>query len=128
MASNDVAAISAFIEGAPPGEVGMIFPNPPPARLTHSLLTGFVAHRCCERYQDPSTGLHHVQPTNSAHKSTADIKALTTDKPSLLSQAAPAFQKYSEEQLTVVKLPGSGKDVCPDKFLISNIWDVRQYN
>ena len=34
------------------------------------------------------------------------------DEPGLLQAAKPAFEKYNEEQLTVVDLPGSGKKVC----------------
>lgn len=41
----------------------------------------------------------------------ADIKALTANEPALLESAKPAFQKYNEEQLTVVKLSGNGKNV-----------------
>lgn len=41
----------------------------------------------------------------------ADIKTLTEDDPTLLEKARAAFQKYNEEQLTTVKLPGSGKNV-----------------
>jgi hypothetical protein len=41
-----------------------------------------------------------------------DVKALTLDKdPALISKLKPAFQKYNEEQLTAVKLPGSSQPV-----------------
>ena len=43
-----------------------------------------------------------------------DIKALTPNDPSLLEKARPAFQKYNEEQLTCVKLPGGSQDVCTE--------------
>jgi hypothetical protein len=46
-----------------------------------------------------------------AKLSSADIKALTVEEPALLQTAKPAFKKYNEEQLTVVELPGSGKNV-----------------
>lgn len=36
------------------------------------------------------------------------------DEPGLLQAAKPAFEKYNEEQLTVVELPGSGKKVIYD--------------
>lgn len=49
----------------------------------------------------------------------ADVKALTIDKPALLESAKPAFQKYNEEQLTNVKLPGNGKNVCKRLSLYS---------
>jgi capping protein (actin filament) muscle Z-line, alpha len=41
-----------------------------------------------------------------------DIKALTTDDdPTLVEKLKPAFQKYNEEQLLAVKLPGSSQHV-----------------
>ena len=41
-----------------------------------------------------------------------DVKALTSDNdPTLVSKLKAAFQKYNEEQLTVVKLPGSSQPV-----------------
>ncbi len=43
-----------------------------------------------------------------------DIKALTSDDdPSLIAKLKPAFQKYNEEQLVAVKLPGANDYVCP---------------
>ncbi|KAF4974343.1 hypothetical protein FZEAL_8741 [Fusarium zealandicum] len=39
----------------------------------------------------------------------ADIKALAISSPDIISDLAPAFQKYNEEQLVTVKLPGSGQ-------------------
>merc|ERR1712169_146037 len=45
-----------------------------------------------------------------------DIKALTSDDdPSLIAKLKPAFQKYNEEQLVAVKLPGAN-----DYVLISS--------
>ncbi|OAQ98832.1 hypothetical protein LLEC1_05742 [Akanthomyces lecanii] len=41
----------------------------------------------------------------------ADIKTLTASSPNLLSQLGPAFQKYNEDQLVTVKLPGSSESV-----------------
>jgi capping protein alpha len=42
-----------------------------------------------------------------------DIKALTSDDdPGLIAKLKPAFQKYNEEQLTAVKLPGGNDYVC----------------
>ena len=46
-----------------------------------------------------------------ADQSLTDIKALTSDDPSLLQKAQPAFQNYNEEQLTWVKLPGGSQNV-----------------
>lgn len=41
----------------------------------------------------------------------ADIKALTSSEPGLMSQLGPAFQRYNEEQFTTVKLPGGSQQV-----------------
>ena len=40
----------------------------------------------------------------------ADIKALT-ETPNIVAELGPAFEKYNEEQLTTVKLPGSSQAV-----------------
>ena len=45
-----------------------------------------------------------------SHLYCVDIKSLTDDEPTLIQKARPAFQKYNEEQLTAVKLPGGGKN------------------
>ncbi|KAG6023192.1 F-actin-capping protein subunit alpha [Claviceps citrina] len=39
----------------------------------------------------------------------ADIKSLTDVTPDLVSELTPAFQRYNEEQLVTVKLPGSSQ-------------------
>ncbi|KAK2591493.1 F-actin-capping protein subunit alpha [Conoideocrella luteorostrata] len=39
----------------------------------------------------------------------ADIKALTLTSPNIVSELTPAFEKYNEEQLATVKLPGSSQ-------------------
>jgi hypothetical protein len=41
----------------------------------------------------------------------ADIKTLTIDTPNIVSELAPAFEKYNEEQFATVKLPGSSQQV-----------------
>jgi capping protein alpha len=41
----------------------------------------------------------------------ADIKNLTIDSSDIVSELAPAFQKYNEEQFATVKLPGSSQQV-----------------
>lgn len=41
-----------------------------------------------------------------------DIKLLTQGSGDVVSQLGPAFQKYNEEQLITVKLPGSSQSVC----------------
>lgn len=53
-----------------------------------------------------------------------DLKALTTDDPSLLQSARPAFKQYNEEQLTTVKLPESGKTVRLDLILAALGWEM----
>ncbi|KAL8889571.1 MAG: hypothetical protein Q9215_003181 [Flavoplaca cf. flavocitrina] len=83
MPSNNAAAISAFIEGAPPGELADVI---------------------------------------------ADIQKLTANEPKLLASVTPAFQKYNEEQLSTVKLPGSSQ---PVRVLISpynSLGDGRYYD
>ncbi|GAW14261.1 F-actin-capping protein subunit alpha [Xylariales sp. No.14919] len=40
-----------------------------------------------------------------------DIKTLTINEPSLVSELGPAFEKYNEEQFATVKLPGSSQQV-----------------
>lgn len=45
------------------------------------------------------------------HSFAADIKALTASSPDIVSQLTPAFEKYNEEQLVTVKLPGSSQPV-----------------
>ncbi|KAL8672411.1 MAG: hypothetical protein Q9168_003118 [Polycauliona sp. 1 TL-2023] len=64
MSSDNAAAVSAFIEGAPPGELPEVI---------------------------------------------ADIQKLTVNDPHLLGSVTAAFQKYNEEQLSTLKLPGSGQ-------------------
>ncbi|KAL2689818.1 F-actin-capping protein subunit alpha [[Neocosmospora] mangrovei] len=41
----------------------------------------------------------------------ADIKALAISSPDIISDLAPAFEKYNEEQFVTVKLPGSSQPV-----------------
>lgn len=41
----------------------------------------------------------------------ADIKSLTSSSPNIISQLVPTFEKYNEEQLVTVKLPGSSQSV-----------------
>ncbi|KAL8656934.1 MAG: hypothetical protein Q9226_002423 [Calogaya cf. arnoldii] len=66
MPSNNAAAVSAFIEGAPPGELADVI---------------------------------------------ADIRKLIINEPKLLDSVTPAFKRYNEEQISTVKLPGSGQTV-----------------
>ena len=40
-----------------------------------------------------------------------DIKALAAFAPDVVSELRPAFEKYNEEQLVTVKLPGSSQPV-----------------
>ncbi|KAL8683523.1 MAG: hypothetical protein Q9186_000563 [Xanthomendoza sp. 1 TL-2023] len=71
MPSNNAAVVSAFVEGAPPGELADVI---------------------------------------------ADVKKLTVNEPKLLESITPAFQKYNEEQLSTVKLPGSSSNVSGKKL------------
>ncbi|KAI4184679.1 MAG: hypothetical protein L6R41_004581 [Letrouitia leprolyta] len=71
MPSDSAAAVSAFVEGAPPGELADVI---------------------------------------------ADVKKLTVSEPKLLDSVTPAFQKYNEEQLATVKLPGTQKDVLISSY------------
>ncbi|KAI4097913.1 MAG: hypothetical protein LQ344_000185 [Seirophora lacunosa] len=72
MPSDSAAAVSAFVEGAPPGE------------------------------------------------------KLTVNEPNLLDSITPAFQKYNEDQLTTVKLPGSNKNVLISPY--NSLGDGRYYD
>ncbi|KAL9596253.1 MAG: hypothetical protein Q9219_005914 [cf. Caloplaca sp. 3 TL-2023] len=84
MSSDNIAAVSAFVEGAPPGELADVI---------------------------------------------TDIKKLTVDEPKLLASITPAFQKYNEEQLTTVKLPGSSgssKNVLVSSY--NSLGDGRYYD
>ncbi|KAL8881979.1 MAG: hypothetical protein Q9198_000932 [Flavoplaca austrocitrina] len=81
MPSNNAAAISAFIEGAPPGELADVI---------------------------------------------ADIQKLTANEPKLLASVTPAFQKYNEEQLSTVKLPGSSQPVLISPY--NSLGDGRYYD
>ncbi|KAI5279479.1 F-actin-capping protein subunit alpha, partial [Ascosphaera aggregata] len=53
------------------------------------------------------------------------IKALSDD-PSLIPSLKPAFEKYNEEQLTTVKLPGSSQSVIVSAF--NKLEDGRYYD
>ncbi|MCJ1448978.1 MAG: F-actin-capping protein subunit alpha [Stictis urceolatum] len=54
------------------------------------------------------------------------IKLLTPDEPDLLQSAEPAFQKYNEEQLTAVKLPGASQSVLVTPY--NSLGDGRYYD
>lgn len=54
-----------------------------------------------------------------------DIKALTSDdEPDLIAKLKPAFQKYNEEQLVAVKLPGASDYVCVSIQPSSRLFDT----
>ncbi len=55
-----------------------------------------------------------------------DIKALTISKPTLVRELEPAFEKYNEEQLVTVKLPGSSQQVIVSSH--SSLGDGRYYD
>ena len=102
MASKNLVTVSAFIEGAPPGEVLPITSTSAPMLPNLS-----EARRRGERCAPP-----FGQVKNNRGSSETDIKALTTEAPKLLSSAQPAFKKYNEEQLVTVQLPRSDRNVC----------------
>jgi len=106
MSKENVAAVSAFVEGAPPGEVCPLIQ--PLERFTDesNLLP---AHRCDIWY-----ALSVNEPISVYANQSIDIKALTPEEPKLLQSAAPAFEKYNEEQLTAVKLPGGSQSVSQE--------------
>ncbi|MCJ1351059.1 MAG: F-actin-capping protein subunit alpha [Icmadophila ericetorum] len=71
MSKENIAAVSAFVEGAPPGELSNII---------------------------------------------ADVKGLTLEGSKLLQSASPAFEKYNEDQFSVVKLPGAIQSVLVTSY------------
>ncbi|UNI22587.1 F-actin-capping protein subunit alpha [Purpureocillium takamizusanense] len=77
---SQLETISAFVEGAPPGELADVV---------------------------------------------ADIKSLT-DSPNIVAELGPAFEKYNEEQLTTVKLPGSSQTVLISSH--NSLGDSRYYD
>lgn len=93
MSSANATAVSAFIEGAPPGEVGFPSSSAPAKAENRPLQLGDVI---------------------------SDIKSLTgPDSASLLKAVEPAFRKYAEAQLLTAKLlsPSGVKTVC-----YSHLW------
>ncbi|KAM4062953.1 f-actin capping protein alpha subunit [Hirsutella rhossiliensis] len=56
----------------------------------------------------------------------ADIKTLTLSSPDIISDLAPAFEKYNEEQLVTVKLPGSSQLVLISSH--NSLGDGRYYD
>ncbi|ODA82409.1 hypothetical protein RJ55_00916 [Drechmeria coniospora] len=56
----------------------------------------------------------------------ADIKALTLSTPNVVSDLAPAFEKYNEEQFVTVKLPGSSQSVLISPH--NSLGDGRYYD
>ena len=57
----------------------------------------------------------------------SDIRALTPSDPALIEKARPAFQKYNEDQLASVKLPGGSQNVRTGSFCggyISSIFTI----
>ena len=76
------------------------------------LTSPLPARRCSRRHAIP----RHSAPRHESINLTdppppADIKSLTISTPNLVHELGPAFQKYNEEQLTTVKLPGSSQPV-----------------
>ncbi|KAF4595625.1 F-actin-capping protein subunit alpha [Ophiocordyceps camponoti-floridani] len=56
----------------------------------------------------------------------ADIKALTVSSPDIVSEIVPALEKYNEEQLVTVKLPGSSQSVLISPY--NSLGDGRYYD
>lgn len=105
MSSNNIAAVSAFVEGAPPGEVRTYSKG-------HAGVTDVAtARRCYRRYITiPNI---YWRSRSSPHIAPTDIKSLTVEEPSILQSVNPAFKKYNEEQLATTKLLGSSQNVSP---------------
>ena len=101
MASDNLEAVSSFIEGAPPGEVR------DPTPIHHMQSNAQQARRRSSR----SIACSSLAPKTPQLILSADIKALTADEPALLRSAAPAFERYNEEQLATTKLPGGSQSV-----------------
>ena len=104
MTLSELDIVSAFVDGAPPGEVGR---DPP---LVKHLTDTYQARRCYRRCDRAS---FIAIATDYAKNADIDIKALTVSSPTIISQLGPAFEKYNEEQFTTVKLPGSSQSVSP---------------
>ncbi|MCJ1245357.1 F-actin-capping protein subunit alpha [Trapelia coarctata] len=100
MSKENVAAVSAFVEGAPPGEVC-------PSLESITPESDLLPARRCDIWYGPA--IH--EPLAAYTNKSTDIKALTLEQPRLLNSATPAFEKYNEEQLTAVKLPGGSQTV-----------------
>jgi capping protein alpha len=81
------AALSSFIDSAPPGEVDV--PSPPPI----------------------------TTPTNITQLAdvTKAIKTILGDD-SVQNELSPAFQKYNEAQFTTTKLPGGSTEVLVSEY------------
>ncbi|QUC21116.1 uncharacterized protein UV8b_05359 [Ustilaginoidea virens] len=56
----------------------------------------------------------------------ADIKSLTASSPNIISELSSAFQRYNEEQLTTVTLPGSSQPVLVTEH--NSLGDGRYYD
>ncbi|KAL8758588.1 MAG: hypothetical protein Q9184_003881 [Pyrenodesmia sp. 2 TL-2023] len=113
MPSDSAAAVSAFVEGAPPGEV-------PTLSYTFKAITSQMSLLVLPRLELSSA----YQKRKSLSK--ADVKKLTVNEPKLLDSITPAFQKYNEEQLTTVKLPGSSTNVLISSY--NSLEDGRYYD
>lgn len=56
----------------------------------------------------------------------ADIKALTSDGDDIIPALAPAFERYNEQQLSTVKLPGGSQEVILSQY--NKLDDGRYYD
>ncbi|KAI1148449.1 2-oxoisovalerate dehydrogenase beta subunit [Nemania diffusa] len=87
--ASSLATIESFVEGAPPGEESV--------------------GRCDKWYAQPPD--RRREGSDRLLRNPADIKTLTVNDPSLVSELGPAFEKYNEEQFATVKLPGGSQQV-----------------
>ncbi|KAI1941950.1 F-actin-capping protein subunit alpha [Ophidiomyces ophidiicola] len=55
-------------------------------------------------------------PPGELNDVVADIKALTSHSPNLVSSLEPAFQAYNETQLATTKLPGGSQEVIVSEY------------
>lgn len=94
------AALSSFIDSAPPGEV-----LPPP--------------------KQSSLPPVHLLTTPQLADVTKAIKSILGDD-AVQNELSPAFQKYNEEQFTTTKLPGGSTEVLVSQY--NSLGDGRYYD
>lgn len=81
------------------------FPNPDLVQLSNSTGMGSSV--------DITSSFIENAPPGELQDVVKDIKALTSDDdPALIAKLKPAFEKYNEDQMIAVKLPGASDYVC----------------